>query len=270
MKKLACFLGLILSIALIALGLYTMTNGLVGVEVDDNFDLIQPNFSGDTASSTSFGADFYTYSYRATRYAANNVDALGDYLEQVVNVGAGTALCVTGLFGLLLSLYGFGAASASKKQLKLLKQIANKQITVPAAPAQKAPAATTPVAKAAAPAPAAPARKPASSGETWACQICGHNNPGHLSSCDICGNPKGAAPKKAPARTETPAGGEAWMCPVCAMENPGSATECVCCNEPRPSGAAPVQRAAGTWTCQNCGMQNNANATECPVCGEHR
>lgn len=32
--------------------------------------------SGDTASYASFGGDFYSYSYKATRYAANNLSVI--------------------------------------------------------------------------------------------------------------------------------------------------------------------------------------------------
>lgn len=36
--------------------------------------------TGDYAAYTSFGGDFYTYSYKATRYAANNLCTIIDIL----------------------------------------------------------------------------------------------------------------------------------------------------------------------------------------------
>lgn len=121
MKKFASILGLILSIVLIALGVYNMLEGFT--YVNSGFEFASANYSGDTASNSSFGADFYTYSYRATRYAANNVNALGNYLEKVINGASGLGVVIAGLFSLLLSLYGLGAACESKKQTELLKAI---------------------------------------------------------------------------------------------------------------------------------------------------
>ena len=40
--------------------------------------------SGDTASYASFGADFYSYSYKATRYAANNLAILIDAIAYLI------------------------------------------------------------------------------------------------------------------------------------------------------------------------------------------
>ena len=123
MKKFASIIGILLSVALIALGVFNQMEGFT--YLDSDFELLQANYSGDTASSTSFGADFYTYSYRATRYAANNVNALGNYLEKVINGTSGLGMIILGLAGFALSLFGLGCCSADKKRLALLQEIAN-------------------------------------------------------------------------------------------------------------------------------------------------
>ena len=40
--------------------------------------------SGDTASYASFGGDFYSYSYKATRYAANNLSVIINALAYLI------------------------------------------------------------------------------------------------------------------------------------------------------------------------------------------
>ncbi len=192
MKKFACILGIILSVALIALGAYTMLEGLTGVQLGDKtLKLTSPNFSGDTASSSSFGADFYTYSYRATRYAANNVDELGDYLQEVVDTGMGTAMIVAGLFGLLLSFYGIGVANDSRKKMALLRQLVGKQTATPAAPAPTAAPAPKAVAAQPAPqpqpAPAVTRTAPSTSGSAWICPSCSMQNDAGDIECRVCG-----------------------------------------------------------------------------------
>ena len=77
---------------------------------------------GDTAGHASFGADFYTYSYRATRYAANNVEELGEFAQGAL----GLLLLVAGAAGAALSLYGIGAAKESEEQRLLMWAIYKK------------------------------------------------------------------------------------------------------------------------------------------------
>lgn len=64
--------------------------------------------------STTFGGDFYTYSYEATARAANNVLALGDVLAQ----GMGYLLIAFGLFDICL----FGQKVLRGMFLKAAKQ----------------------------------------------------------------------------------------------------------------------------------------------------
>ncbi|MBR3763730.1 MAG: hypothetical protein IKK57_04160 [Clostridia bacterium] len=123
MKKFASIMGIVLSVVLIALGVLNMLEGFT--YLNSSGAIRHAFFGGNTADNTSFGGDFYTYSYRATRYAANNVHALGEYVETVVEGASGLGLILLGLAGLALSLYGLGAAAESKMQRRLLARIAN-------------------------------------------------------------------------------------------------------------------------------------------------
>ena len=110
MRKLASLIGIALSAVAILLGILILTGAIL-------------NFNGNTASYTTFGADFYTYSYRATRYAANNVDALGEFAQGAL----GLVMLFAGAAGVLLSLYGLGAAQESEQKRTLLMALIQKQ-----------------------------------------------------------------------------------------------------------------------------------------------
>ena len=110
MRKLASLMGIVLSAVMILLGILILAGAIL-------------NFDGDTPSYTTFGADFYTYSYRATRYAANNVDALGEFAQGAVGLG----VMLAGAAGVLLSLYGLGAAQESEQKRTLLMALIQKQ-----------------------------------------------------------------------------------------------------------------------------------------------
>ena len=112
MKALAAKLGWVLSVVMVLMGILVMTGALDSLDYD-----------GSTASNTSFGADFYTYSYRATRYAANNVDELGELVQQV----SGLAMIFAGAAGALISMYGLGAAKESEQKKELLQALLEKK-----------------------------------------------------------------------------------------------------------------------------------------------
>lgn len=112
MKALAAKLGWVLSVVMVVMGILVMTGAL------DSLD-----YNGSTASYTTFGADFYTYSYRATRYAANNVDELGELVQQV----SGLAMIFAGAAGALISMYGLGAAKESEQKKELLQALLEKK-----------------------------------------------------------------------------------------------------------------------------------------------
>ena len=110
MRKLASLIGIALSAVAILLGILILTGAIL-------------NFNGDTAIDSAFGTSFYTYSYRATRYAANNVDALGEFAQGAL----GLVMLFAGAAGVLLSLYGLGAAQESEQKRTLLMALIQKQ-----------------------------------------------------------------------------------------------------------------------------------------------
>ena len=109
MRKMAAIIGLVVSGVIALLGVLVLTGAIL-------------NFDGDTPSYTTFGADFYTYSYRATRYAASNVDELGEFAQGAL----GLLQLVAGAAGAALCLYGFGAAKESEEQRLLMWAIYKK------------------------------------------------------------------------------------------------------------------------------------------------
>lgn len=76
MKKIASLVGIGTGILSMIFGFITFGKGV-----------------GSTADYASFGADFYTYQYRATRYAANNVRDL----SKIACFAGGALLVVLGL-----------------------------------------------------------------------------------------------------------------------------------------------------------------------------
>lgn len=61
---------------------------------------------------TSFGADFYTYSYKATARAGNNIDEMGDMLQTAL----GCILIAMGLFDSCYFGLKFAAIPAEPKE----------------------------------------------------------------------------------------------------------------------------------------------------------
>ena len=78
LAKIVCLVGILAGIVVIILGI-TVMDSFHGAWSD---------------TSVSFGADFYSYSYKATARAANNVDELGDLLATAF----GYLLIAMGLF----------------------------------------------------------------------------------------------------------------------------------------------------------------------------
>ncbi len=113
-----------------ALGVATIVMGVLVLDCS----------TGNYADSATFGADFYTYMYKAGRYAANNIT----YLAEIVKLGFGA---------LLISLGGFEIIFFTSRGRKEVREAA------PVAPSYIAPVA--PVAPAYAPAAPAAAETPA-------------------------------------------------------------------------------------------------------------
>ncbi len=163
MRKMAAKIGLVVSGVIALLGVLVLTGAIL-------------DYDGETASYSTFGSDFYTYSYRATRYAANNVDELGE----MVQGGLGLALLVAGVAGAALSLYGIGAAEDSEEQRELMRAILrkmNQDEKKEAKSALKEPDQT-------------PAAQPKSAAEEekkpWTCPYCGVANFLYQKSCYSC------------------------------------------------------------------------------------
>ena len=163
MRKLSARIGLVVSGVIALLGVLVLSGAIL-------------DFDGETTGYTSFGADFYTYSYRATRYAANNVDELGE----TVQGGLGLVLLVAGAAGAALSLYGMAAAEESEEQRELLRAILrkmNQDEKNGAKSALMAPEQT-------------PAAQPKSAAEEekkpWTCPYCGVTNFLYQNSCSSC------------------------------------------------------------------------------------
>ena len=127
MKKKACFLGIAVAALLIIFGIIALcTAGH------------QFSYSGSTASNTSFGADFYTYSYRATRYAANNVSKLGELTEEALETIAkqqgqlkAAVLLASGALCLVISLLSLASVEDNQKKLNLLSRLVEKAECIP-------------------------------------------------------------------------------------------------------------------------------------------
>ena len=134
MKKGFCVAGMIIGIVIFILGIVLASKKV--------------NYSSDTTISYTFGADFYTEIYGATRNVSNHTARIGNMLESALNT-------FMKVFGLVIMCGG--AAIVCAFGCKLGDQ--GKPSPVPE-PAAAAPAAAAPTAAAPAPAPT-PAVSPA-------------------------------------------------------------------------------------------------------------
>ena len=126
-------------------------------------------------------------------------------------------LILLGLFGLLLSLYGFGAACGSKKQLKLLKQIAE-QKAAPVAMPHAAARAASPRRPEPAPQAKPVVNRPVVPVNSWRCPVCAMENDVSDNVCVCCGERRNAAKKPG-----------AWICQSCGTQNAENAEYCGAC-----------------------------------------
>ena len=93
-----CIFGIVIGLLVVAAGLY-MAFGF------------SKDYWGVSSDSAEFGADFYTYQYKATAAAANNVEHLGDLTENVAEFGfraggfvvVGLGLAISCLFSVKLN-----------------------------------------------------------------------------------------------------------------------------------------------------------------------
>lgn len=197
MRKMAAIIGLVVSGVMILLGVLVQTGAIL-------------DFDGDTAIYVSFNHDFYNYSYQATRYAANNVDELGEFAQGAL----GLVLVMAGAAGAALSRYGMAAAQESEEQRELMRAILVKMnqaekpaakpeikapVEAPVAPVKAEPAApvqpkpvvpVTPVVRPARVEIAAPVKIPSNLSpeemKPWTCTYCGASNAFHRKFCHRC------------------------------------------------------------------------------------
>ncbi len=69
-----CIFGIVIGLLIVAAGLY-LAFGFSG------------SYIGNDSGTAEFGADFYTYQYKATRNAATNVENLGLFTRDVAQFG---------------------------------------------------------------------------------------------------------------------------------------------------------------------------------------
>lgn len=96
LAKIFSILGIVAGLVVIVFGIITL-NSYTGAWSD---------------TSTSFGADFYTYSYKATARAGNNVDEVGDMLQKAI----GFVLISMGLFDICFFGLKFAAIPGEQKK----------------------------------------------------------------------------------------------------------------------------------------------------------
>lgn len=241
MKKLACILGIIFSVLLIAAGVVMMLEG-VPTLMNGELDMLEydgmslgyyaggtsyrgtqvtaasaGSYSGTTVTSTSFGADFYTYSYRATRAAAHNINELGESLE---TTGGNLLQAVTAntnnvyYLGVYLddvmddALAVVCGVENSVNELgeftsELAASVVGGAVIVigvfgallslfglGCCSADKKRLALLERIAAGAAAPVAPVAVPAAPAKEWACRACGHANAAQEKVCSVCGEKK--------------------------------------------------------------------------------
>ncbi len=97
LAKIIAIIGIAAGILMIILGIVVMNS-----------------YSGSWSSTTtSFGGDFYTYSYKATARAGNNIDEVGDMLQ----LALGFILISMGLFDGCYFGLKFAAIPAEPKEM---------------------------------------------------------------------------------------------------------------------------------------------------------
>lgn len=193
MRKAAAILGFVLSGIVFMTGILTMSGAI------DSLD-----FDGDTASYSSFSGAFNNYSYRATRYAANNVAELGELVQQV----SGLAMFFVGAAGAILSLFGLGTVMADEERCMLLKEILRAKETVVEKPVPEKPTRT----------PVAPPQRKYPEDKSMRIPVM---------------QEWGKNTKNGPATVAAVLSGNGWFC-LCGATNPQNVSQCTKCGRDRP------------------------------------
>ena len=116
MKVVFSIIGMIIGVAIIVFGIYTFNN-------DSN-----DHCSGDTADYASFGADYYTYQYDATKKAADNIWYLAQYTVRANKEARTTTGIITILAGSVVICYfgcKLGGSIDSSRHLNISNLILN-------------------------------------------------------------------------------------------------------------------------------------------------
>ena len=92
MKKMFRTVGMILGIVVVVLGLYLAFG-------------FGESYHGSSTYSYSFGADYYTEQYQATENAADNILALGEYIDSLVSFGLKVTGLIIAAFGGIITCY---------------------------------------------------------------------------------------------------------------------------------------------------------------------
>ncbi len=100
MKKTFCVWGIVFGIIIVVFGIFVMMQ----------------NPGSNNMVSTSFGADFYTYSYKATHEAAENIY----YLSHIVRIGISLLLISIGITDICA--FGVAMSNDSNKQVIIEKE----------------------------------------------------------------------------------------------------------------------------------------------------
>ena len=103
MKKNFCIIGMAMGAIIVVLGLYYA------------FGYNGYTFSGSSSASYTFGADYYTEEYTATRNAANNVLGLGaNYRDAMKFTFRTIGFVISALGGVIICFFGYKLEEAKK------------------------------------------------------------------------------------------------------------------------------------------------------------
>ena len=92
MRKTFRTVGMVLGIVVVVLGLYLAFG-------------FGESYRGSSTYSYSFGADYYTEQYQATENAADNILALGEYIDSLASFGLKVTGLIIAAFGGIVTCY---------------------------------------------------------------------------------------------------------------------------------------------------------------------
>ncbi|MBR0146159.1 MAG: hypothetical protein IJM25_05790 [Eubacterium sp.] len=113
MKKAFSIIGMIMGLALMGVGIYMFLG-------------FEEKYIGYSPMSIKFGGDYYTEQYAVTRHVADNVNELGEFMEESIGFGfkAG-GLIVALLGGIVVCFFACKAAENNMPPVQLASRITN-------------------------------------------------------------------------------------------------------------------------------------------------